>query len=463
MKKILMIVLAAALMGSCGLYKKYERPADIQTANVFGAAESGDSTGLGDLSWRAIFTDPQLQSLIEKTLASNVNMKQADNNIKKVQEGLRCAKLAYVPSMVFQPEGTLSGGHIWNNGTNFGLGMSKTYNLPIAASWQLGNMGSLANQMRKARVTRQTTVIAKQATQAALIANTANLYYTLIMLDEQLRISEQTLVNWQKNLEMTRSLMEAGQANAAAVCSIEGNIYNVQANIVDIKQSMIELQNVLCQLAGETPHDIARGTLDGWQAPRIITTGVPIKLLDRRPDVRLAEQALASAYYDKNIAFSSFLPSLNLTGTLGFTNSATGLGILNPGALITAGIASVMQPLYAGGRIRAQYRISKLEMQNKALAYQQSIIDAGSEVNTAMAKVQTCEAKRDLLSKQVATMQRAVEATQALMLNSNQYNYLNVITAQTTLLNCQLGEIANKIQSVQATIELYQALGGGAE
>lgn len=463
MKKILMIVLAAASMSSCGLYSKYERPQDVQTDNIFGGIENGDSLGLGDLSWREVFTDPQLQSLIENTLANNVNMKQADNNIKKVEEGLRCSKLAYVPALAFSPSGTLSGGRIWDDVMGGKMNMSKSYTLPVSASWQLGNMGSLLNQKRKAHVTLEQMKIAKQATQTALVATVANLYYTLIMLDEQLAVSEQTLVNWNKNLEITRNLMDAGQANAAAVSSTEANIYSMQANVVDIKHNIHELQNLLCTLCGETPHHINRGSLSSWQAPSMITTGVPVAMLSRRPDVMLAEKALASSFYDKNLALSNMFPALTLTGNGNWTNMLTGMGVLNPGALIGSGIASIMQPLFANGRLRAQYRISKLQMENLAMDYQQSIIEAGTEVNNAMAKVQTAEEKRPLYDKQVAAMTKAVDATQDLMTYSNQYNYLNVLTAQTNLLNCQLGAIANQIESVQATIELYQALGGGAK
>lgn len=461
MKKYIILAVAALLMSSCSLFKKYERPADITTENLFGGAETG-ADGLAALQWREIFTDPMLQELIEHTLQNNVNMKKAELNIKELEEGLRCAKLAYIPSLAFNPSGTISGGHMWNDGTNNALNTSKTYNLPLTASWQIGQPGYLLNNKRKAQVQLETTRIARQAVQTGLVAGVANLYYTLAMLDEQLVLAEQTHENWLQMLDKTRKLFEAGQSNAAGLASTEANIYSIEANIVDLKHSIHELQNTMAALSGETPHPISRSALSSWHTPAQVETGVPALLLSRRPDVRIAEQNLASIFYDVNIARSQFYPSLTLTGTASWSNML-GQSILNPGALIGSGVASIAQPLFTNGRLTAQLRVQKLEYEKATMDFQQALIDAGAEVNTAMAKVQSADAKKGIYANQVAALKRAVDATQKLMLNSNQYNYLNVLTAQTSLLSCQMGEIANQMESIQATIELYQALGGGAE
>ncbi|MCF0196520.1 MAG: efflux transporter outer membrane subunit [Bacteroidaceae bacterium] len=462
MRKIFIIALSAALLSSCGLYKNYERPADIKTENLYGQAQDGQD-GLAALQWRQLFTDPTLQELIQHTLDNNADMKKAEINIKEMEEGLKCAKLAFIPSIAIAPSGTIGGGNVWNNGNSYSMDATKTYQLPLSASWQLGGLGGLTNTKKKAKVQLEQTRIAKLATQTALVAGVANLYYTLAMLDQQLAIAEQTHDNWKEMLEKSKRLYDAGQNNAAGLASTEANIYSIEANIVDLKHSIHSLQNTLTALSGETPHPITRQALSSWQAPAIIETGVPALLLERRPDVRLAEQALAATFYDKNIARSNFFPALNLTGQLSWTNSVTGLGILNPGALIWAGIASLMQPIFQNGRLIATYRVSKMEIEKAALTFQQTLVDAGTEVNTAMAKVQSAEAKKDIYAKQVEALTRAVDATQKLMLHSSQYNYLNVLTAQTSLLSCQMGEISNQMESVQATIELYQALGGGIE
>lgn len=462
MKKIYIIALSAALFSSCGLLKNYERPSEITADGIFGSVEKG-SDGLAAMSWREIFTDPTLQELIQHTLDNNVDMKKAELNIKQIEQGLKCAKLAYIPSINFAPSGTLSSGHIWSNGTDFAKDLSKTYQLPLAASWQIGSIGQLSNNKKKAKVQLEQTRIMRQATQTALVANVANLYYTLAMLDQQLVIMQQTQANWKETLEKTKKLFEAGQNNAAGVASTEANLYGVQSNILDIKNSIIQLQNTLSALCGETPHAITRQALTSWHSPAVIETGVPALLLSRRPDVRMAEKQLAIAFYDKNIALSSFYPSLNLTGRLQWSNSDTGLGILNPGALIWSGIASLAQPIFQNGRIISTYKVKKMEMEKAMLDFQQSLIDAGAEVNTAMARVQSADEKMSIYANQVDALKRAVTATEKLMLNSSQFNYLNVLTAQTGLLTCQMGQIQNQMESIQATIELYQALGGGAE
>ena len=461
MKKYIILAVAALVMSSCSLYKKYERPADITTENLFGGAETG-ADGLAVLQWREIFTDPTLQELIDHTLQHNVNMKKAELNIKEMEEGLRCAKIAYIPSLAFAPSGTISGGHNWHEGKNSSVNTSKTYQLPLSASWQIGQPGYLRNNKRKAQVQLETARIARQATQTALVAGVANLYYTLAMLDEQLVLAEQTRENWKQMLDKSRKLFEAGQTNAAALASTEANIYSVEANIVDLKRNIHELQNTMASLSGETPHHISRAALSSWHTPAQIETGVPALLLSRRPDVRIAEQTLATQFYEVNIARSQFYPSLTLTGTAAWSN-ALGQTILNPGAIIGSGIASIAQPLFMNGRLRANFRIQKMEMEKAQMDFQQTLIEAGAEVNTAMAKVQSADAKKSIYANQVAALKRAVDATQKLMLNTNQYNYLNVMTAQTSLLSCQMGEIANPMESIQATIELYQALGGGAE
>lgn len=461
MKRIFIIALSAMLLSSCSLFKKYERPVDVTTDNLFGEAENG-ADGLAALQWRELFTDPTLQELIEHTLQNNVSIKKAELSIKELEEGLRCAKLAYIPSLAFAPSGTISGGHMWNNGTDNAMNVSKTYQLPISASWQIGQPGYLLNNKRKAKVQLETTRIARQAAQTNLVAGVANLYYTLAMLDQQLALSQQTRQNWQQMLDKSRKLYDAGQNNAAGLASTEANIYSIDANIVDLKHSIHELQNTLAALSGETPHPITRAALSSWQTPAHVETGVPALLLSRRPDVRLAEQALAEQFYSVNIARSQFYPSLTLTGSASWTNML-GQSILNPGAIIGSGVASLAQPIFTNGRLTAQLRVSKMEMEKAKMDFQQKLIDAGAEVNTAMAKVKSADAKKELLAKQVEAMKRAADATEKLMQNSNQYNYLNVLTAQTNLLSCQMGEIANQMESIQATIELYQALGGGAE
>lgn len=464
--KILTISLATALLSSCGVYKSYERPASITTEGIYGDAQSGGDTGLGDLEWRQVFTDPTLQALIEKTLAQNTNMKQADLRIQEMQNNLKAARLAFAPSFAFAPSGTISGLVDPYNRDQYksvmGTGASKTYSFPISMSWQIDCFASLRNSKKKAEVALENQKSVRQSVKTSLIANVANLYYTLAMLDEQLRIATETSETWKKNVDMTKMLFDAGQANKAAVASAEANYWSISTNVLELKHSIKQVENSISTLCGETPSHIERGTLASFQTPSVCTTGLPIALLSRRPDVKQAELALSTAFYNKNIAKAAFYPALNISASGQYANSVTGLGVVNPGGLIMAAVASLTQPIFQNGKLRAAYKNSKAELEVATLGFQQTLLDAGSEVNTAMAAIHTAQAKKEYLAHQVESLQDAVDATQKLW-DLTSINYLQILTAQSSLLSAQLNQVSNDFSVISNTISLYQALGGGAD
>lgn len=465
-KSIGMGLLIGLLLSSCGTYKNYERPADISVEGIYGAALSGDSLGLGDLSWHEVFTDPQLQALIEKALTQNANMRQADLRIQEAQNNLRAAKWAFFPSISLQPQGTISG--IWDpqNRAQYksvmGGGATKTYAIPIAANWQVDCFGQLRNAKKRSEVAVENMQAVRQAVQTSLIANVASLYYTLCMLDEQLRIARETSETWKKNLDVTKLLMNAGQSNKAAVASTEANYWSIQTSVIDLEDNIENIENILCNLMGEVPHQISRNTMSAFQMPSVCTTGVPISILSRRPDVRQAELALASAFYQKNQAKASFFPSLNISAQGQYTNSL-GTLVINPGGIIAALVGSLTQPIFAQGKFRAAYKNAQAEQEIAKIGFQQTVLDAGHEVSSAMSVIAVARAKQDLLAHQVSSLQEAVSATEALMRNSNQFNYLNVLSAQSGLLSAQMSEVTNRFDVISGVISLYQALGGGTK
>ena len=446
-------------MSSCSLYKSYERPADIITDGIYGDMQTAGDNSLGELKWRDIFTDPALQAIIERGLQQNSNLKNAELRIKEADYALKCAKLAYIPSFYFKPSGSIS--QIWDPYDRNSYSATKSYSLPISLSWQVGSIGSLRNNKKKAEVTRDQLRNAKQAIQAQLVAGIASMYYNLSMLDEQLRLTQQTEQNWGKYLQMQKQLMDAGQSNMAAVASIEATYYSISTSVVSLKDNILAIENALATLLGETSSHIERSPLSSFRTPEVCSTGMPISILDRRPDVRDAELKLAAAFYDKNIALSSFFPQLNITANGQFTNSL-GAGVVNPGVLIGQAVASLAQPLFDNGRIRAQYKISKAEMEIAMNDFQQAVVAAGNEVNTAMNNIYSARNKQEFIDKQVESLTKALDATEKLYANSGA-NYLNVITAQNSLLSAQMSQISNRKETIDATIELYQALGGGAE
>ena len=281
------------------------------------------------------------------------------------------------------------------------------------------------------------------------------------MLDEQYRISEETAVNWRESVRAMRAMMAAGMTNEASVSQSEANCRQVEASLLDLKQQIKEVENSLSILLGEVPGGIERGHLAGQDFPEELTVGVPLQLLSRRPDVKSAELSLASAFYSTNAARSAFYPSITLSGTAGWTNSAGNM-IINPGKLLLSAVGALTQPLFNKGLNIAQLKIAKAQQEEAKLAFLQALLNAGSEVNNALTQVQTARGKTELRTGQIISLENAVRSTQLLMQHGTS-TYLEVLTAQQSLLSAQLTQVADRFDEIQGIINLYQALGGGRD
>ena len=459
-RQILFILGGCALLSSCGIYGSYERPAEINeieglyrdTASMTNVLAVGDTANFGNLPWREVFTEPQLQTLIEKALVANADVKKAEINVKKMQAGLKVSKLAYLPSLAFTPDGKVASFDHHK--------ASQTYTLPLAASWDLGAMGSKRNQLQQSKVNLAMTKAAEQATKNAIIAGVANLYYTLEMLDEQLHTTNSTIVLWKKNVEAMEAMLEAGMTNAAAVAQTKANYYELLASVPQLESSIRQAENTLCVLLAEAPHAVARGEFSENPLNLDMSVGLPMHLLSNRPDVQIAEYNLASNFYKLNIARSAFYPSLKLSGVAGWTNSA-GAAVINPAKFIATAIANLTQPIFANGKLMANLKISKLDVEAAELDFRQSLLQAGQEVSDALDKYQSAKEQQVLREMKVAELTEAVEKTQLLFQYGNRTSYLETLTAQQSLLSGQLALINDKFSKVQSAISLYQALGGG--
>lgn len=461
MKNLLYIVGCSTLLCSCGIMSNYQRPEGLtngidslyrDTTSTY-ATVKADTTNFGNTPWQDVFTDPQLQALITKALANNTDMQSAELSVQKVEAALKVARLAYYPSIAFSPQGTLSS---WDFGK-----ATKTYNVPVSASWQF-NLFSLRNNKKQAQVNLDMTKAYKQATRTSIIASVANLYYTLQMLDEQLKTTEETVKIWAENVRAMELMKEAAMTNEAAVGQAKANYYNLLTTVPVLKQSISQTENALCSILHEAPHPISRSTFNADAFPASYSTGVPLQLLANRPDVRAAEMQLASAFYGVNVARSAFYPSLNISGQAGWTNAA-GSAIVNPGKILASAVASLTQPIFANGQLKAQLKISKLEYENARLQFEQSLLNAGQEVSNALATYQAAQQQQDSRQKQVETLTNTLENTKQLFQYSTGTTYLETLTAQQSLIQAQLELISVKFDKVQAAITLYQALGGGRE
>ena len=453
MKKIIVLTTATALLSSCGIYTKYQ-PAETTPDNLYGEEVAvDDTTNFGNVNWRELFTDPQLQALIEQGLQNNTDLRSAQLQIEEAEAALISAKLAFLPSFALSPQGTIS---------SFDGGKAtKTYTLPVTASWELDIFGRLRNAKQQAKALYAQSKDYQQAVRTQLIAGIANVYYTLLMLDEQLAISQQTEEAWKETVASTRALMDAGLANEAATSQMEAAYYSVQTSILDLKEQINQVENSLALLLAETPRRYERGKLADQRLPEDVAVGVPMQMLSNRPDVRAAERSLEQAFYATNQARAAFYPSIVLSGSAGWTNSA-GSMIVNPGKFLASAVGSLTQPLFNKGQIMAQYRIAKAQQEEASLSFQQALLNAGSEVNDALVACQTSKAKTLLFEKQIQSLEKALEST-SLLMEHGTTTYLEVLTARQSLLSAQLSQTANRFTEIQSVINLYQALGGGRE
>ena len=453
MKTIIVLTTASALLSSCGIYTKYQ-PAETTPDNLYGEEVAvDDTTNFGNVNWRELFTDPQLQALIEQGLQNNTDLRSAQLQIEEAEAALMSAKLAFLPSFALSPQGTIS---------SFDGGKAtKTYTLPVTASWELDIFGRLRNAKQQAKALYAQSKDYQQAVRTQLIAGIANVYYTLLMLDEQLAISQQTEEAWKETVASTRALMDAGLANEAATSQMEAAYYSVQTSILDLKEQINQVENSLALLLAETPRRYERGKLADQRLPEDVAVGVPMQMLSNRPDVRAAERSLEQAFYATNQARAAFYPSIVLSGSAGWTNSA-GSMIVNPGKFLASAVGSLTQPLFNKGQIMAQYRIAKAQQEEASLSFQQALLNAGSEVNDALVACQTSKAKTLLFEKQIQSLEKALEST-SLLMEHGTTTYLEVLTARQSLLSAQLSQTANRFTEIQSVINLYQALGGGRE
>ena len=450
MKHILIIILTAFLFTGCGVYKRYSRP-EMNTSGLYGSAETADTTTIASLSWKELFADPLLQSLIEEGLQNNTDLKIARLRVEEVEASLFAAKLAYLPSLSLEPQGNIS--------SFDGSKVSKTYNLAATASWEVDIFGRITNAKRGAKAYHEQSKAYEQAVQTTLVATIANLYYSLLMLDEQREISQKTTESLRRNVEVLTVLKRAGQANAAHVAQAEANLLSVEASLLTFRKETNELENALSKLLGRVPEAAQRGRLLSQNFPDQLAVGVPIQLLSNRPDVRHAEYTLAQAFYAPNEARSAFYPSIVLGGSAGWTNSV-GEMIINPGKWLLSAVGSLVQPVFNQGANTARLRISKAQQEQALLSFRQMLFDAGVEVNNALCQWQTARQKQELNKAQIQTLQSAVRSTQLLMQHGDT-NYLEVLIAQQTLLQAELVNASDKFEEIQGVINLYHALGGG--
>ena len=501
-----LLLLLALTLGSCGIYGKYKpiesldeglrikderlNRADSENSETTVISPSScvldpssQECPLSFIPWDSLFSDPYLRALIDTALVHNLDLQVAHEHVMQAEAALRGAQLAYVPSVSLSPSAGFSPQGGIRNGT---------YDLIAAASWEFDIFGRTLNNLRGAKAAKAQMLDYEQASRCALIAGVANTYYTLLMLDAQLATAEETESTWAETVSTMRKLKAAGMSDEAAVTQMEATYYSIRTIVLDLRQQIYETENAMRLMVygddmkqgawnqeqgldsadlkevrspGRTNNSrqsfIQRGSLFEQALVLDPAASLPADILLRRPDVRAAEQNMARAFYAVNYARSSFFPSLTLSGSLGWTNHSYAT-IINPMTFISSLAASLFVPLFQSGRNIQQLKMAKSQQREALLMFSQTVLSAGNEVNNALHNYQTLADKQSLYDSQVEALQRAAKATK-LKMQYGSTTYLEVLTAQNSLLQAQFTQIANRMQTLQAVVTLYRALGGGSE
>ena len=458
-KQIIGVMCVAAMMNSCHIYKAYDRPEAITTSGIYRDPASAtdtlasDTTNMGNLPWKEVFRDAKLQALIEEGLNNNVDVQAAALRVKKAKVMLTSAKLSYLPSINIAPQGTATSMDDGN--------YVKAYTLPAVASWEIDLFGKILNSKRGQKVAYQKSQYAQQAVRSSIICGIANVYYSLLMLDRQVAITTETSDIYKENVRVMEAMKTAGMTTEAGVAQMRAASNQIDASLIDLKRQVRETENSLAILLGRAPQTIERTTLDEQVMPEKLMAGVPLQLLENRPDVKMAEMTLAAAYYSTNQARAAFYPGLTITGTAGWTNGSN-ISVSNPGVFLMQAMASLAQPIFNKGKLIANLKVTKAEEKIAQMNYQQTILKAGKEVSDALFLFDCQNKKLENDKVRVEQLNKAVIATKALF-QSASATYLEVLTSQQSLLSAQLSEVDDNFQRIQAVINLYSAVGGGRE
>lgn len=458
---ILLGLVASIGFTSCQVTNKYKSP-DIDTTDLYREQAAIDTNTIANIPWQTYFSDPLLQAYIDEGLQNNYDLQIAVSRIKQAEANLSMAKAAYFPdvSLVAQAE------HLRNsNGSNGKdvLGYHSTnYTLGVSASWELDVWGKLNRQSRAKYAQFLNSHAYRDLIRTSLIANIATSYYTLLALDEQLRITEETVSLLRESTQTMQSLMDAGMLNGASVEQSKTLQYSTEVTIPTIKSQIRQTENSICVLLGRKPGNIDRSIMDRQIVAEDLNTGIPAQLLSKRPDVKQAELAFRSAFELTYAAKASFYPSIRLSsGTVGY--GANNLSdFFKPENIFANIIGGLTQPLFARKQLIGNLKIAKAQQEEALLSFEKTVLTAGAEVSDILFNYQSSVDKNPIRDKQVESTVTAVRFTKEL-LKAGEANYTEVLNAEQNLLQSQLAKVSDKLEQLQYSVNLYRALGGGSE
>ena len=447
---IVLLVVSTVALSSCGVFKKYT-PAQQPAQDSLVMTVSG-----GD--WQTYITDPILQGHIRKALSNNVDYRSSQLAVQEADARLRAAKLGFLPTLALSPASVgVVGTYTPGAGTS---GATLTYQVPLSLNWGGEGFGTVTNRKRQAQVLLEQAEDNRAVAHANLVATMARVYTQLQLLDYQAVIIDSTELIWQQVLEMQRVLVKNGQAYSPSVGQMEASLLNVQIQRKQLLEQTHSLELMMCLLMNEEPHEVARSPWDSYVFEKWTIEPIAAAQLSNRADVRAAERNVAAAFYQTNMAKAAFCPALSLSGLIGWTNN--GGIVANPGQLLMNAALGLAQPIFAGGKLKANLQIAKLQQQEAANRYAETMLRAGSEVNDAIFRCRSAQEQDDIYQRLLLTQRESYDGTRELM-KKGKASYLEVLSAQESYLNAQLEDATNQYNGIISLIDLYVALGGGTK
>jgi multidrug efflux system outer membrane protein len=458
------LLTAAALLtlfSACKVSKTYERP-NLITEGLYRNQQGADTINMAARTWQSMFNDPVLKGLIQEGLQNNLDLKNAIENIVQAEAILRQQRLALLPSL--DASASVTRAKTSEASLNFGNSvnirtLTSTYRLQLSTSWEADIWGKLSSAKRSALNSYLQTDAARRAVETQLIADVANTYYTLVALDRQLEITELTLKKRIESVETLRALKEGAVVTGAAVVQAEANRYAAEVTIPDLRLNIRQNENVLSVLLGRAPGEIRRNKLADQQPFANVSLGMPAQLLQNRPDVQAAEFALRASLEDVNVARSFFYPALTLTASGGFSNLS--LQDFFKNSLFYNMVGGLTQPIFAQGANKARLTRAQSIQAQTLNNFQFALLNAGQEVSNALYAYQAAGEKEVSRIRQIEALQKSVAFTEELLRYSSETNYTDVLTSEQALLQAELSGVNDRLQKLQAVVDLYRALGGG--
>jgi multidrug efflux system outer membrane protein len=455
-KYFFIFLLSAFIISSCKVTQTYRAPA-ISTAGLYRDSSSPDTNNIANLHYAAVFTDPVLQRLISEGIAQNLNLKVAYTRVQQSRSYYLQSGAAFYPTLNANAQVTESK---LSAVQGFGIRNSATqYQLGASSSWEVNLWGRLSSARRASLASLLQSEAYARAVQTALVASIASYYYSLAGLDSKLAITQLTVQNWDTTVQTMRALKEAAVVTGAAVVQSEASRYGAEVTIPDLKQNIKETENALSIILGRAPGTIERSSIDSEVTISMLQTGVPAQLLANRPDVQEAEYSFRNSFEETNIARTYFYPSFTITGSGGLS-SLTVKNFFNAGSVFASIAGGLTQPVFNQRVNKTRLEVARSQQQAALIVFQNTLLTAGQEVSDAISLYQNALDKVSVRTLQLNALQKSVEYSREL-LRYGSANYLEVINARQSLLGAQLNRINDRLQQLQAVVDLYRSLGGG--